>query len=64
MALDLAYARPFMLDVRRPSGREMPISIGRYINPIEAHIVKGRIEVEGIPAYVQYEHHVFITYVK
>jgi len=53
-----------MLDVRRPSGREMPISIGRYINPIEAHIVKGRIEVEGIPAYVQYEHHVFITYVK
>lgn len=35
----------------------MLITIGLYLNPIEAHIVRGRIEAEGIPAYVQHEHH-------
>lgn len=37
----------------------MLITIGRYLNPIEAHIVKGRLEAEGVPAYVQHEHHIW-----
>ncbi len=37
----------------------MLITIGRYLNPIEAHIVRGRIEAEGVPAYVQHEHHIW-----
>lgn len=37
----------------------MLITIGRYLNPIEAHIVRGRMEAEGIPACVQHEHHIW-----
>ena len=37
----------------------MLITIERYPNPIEAHIVKGRIEAEGVPAYIQHEHHIW-----
>lgn len=37
----------------------MLITIGRYLNPIEAHIVRGRIEAEGVQAYVQHEHHIW-----
>ena len=37
----------------------MLITIGRYLNPIEAHIVKGRLEAEGVTAYVQHEHHIW-----
>jgi hypothetical protein len=35
------------------------ITVGRYLNPIEAHIVKGRLEAEGVLAYVQHEHHIW-----
>jgi len=37
----------------------MLLTIDRYLNPIEAHIVRGRIEAEGVPAYVQHEHHIW-----
>jgi hypothetical protein len=37
----------------------MLITIERYPNPVEAHIVKGRLEAEGVPAYLQPEHHVW-----
>lgn len=37
----------------------MLITVGRYLNPLEAYIVKGRLEAEGIPAFVQHEHHIW-----
>ena len=37
----------------------MLVTIGRYLNPIEAHIVRGRIEAEGVQAYIQHEHHIW-----
>jgi hypothetical protein len=40
----------------------MLITIGRYLSPIEAHIVRGRLEAEGIPAYVQHEHHIWANW--
>jgi len=40
----------------------MLITIGQYINPIEAHIVKGRLEAEGVAAYIQHENHVWANW--
>ena len=36
----------------------MLIRIGAYENAIEAHLARGRLEAEGIPAYVCHEHHI------
>lgn len=36
----------------------MLIRIASYQNAIEAHLARGRLEAEGIPAYVCHEHHV------
>ena len=33
-----------------------------YTNPIEAHIVRGRLEAEGIPAYVIHEYHIWANW--
>ena len=35
----------------------MLITVGSYSNPIEAHIVRGRLEAEGIFAVVAHENH-------
>jgi hypothetical protein len=35
------------------------ITVGTYDNPIQAHLARGRLEVEGIPAYVAHEHHIW-----
>ena len=37
----------------------MLTTIDHYLNPIEAHIVKGRIEAEGVSAYIQHQHHIW-----
>ena len=34
------------------------ITITSYSEPLEAHIVKGRLEAEGIPTYIANEHHI------
>jgi len=39
------------------------VTVGAYNNPIEAHLAKGRLEVEGIPAYLAHEHHVWANWV-
>lgn len=36
----------------------MLIRITAYQNAIEAHLARGRLEAEGIPAYVCHEHHI------
>lgn len=36
----------------------MLVRIAAYENAIEAHLARGRLEAEGIPAYVCHEHHV------
>lgn len=37
----------------------MLVTVDRYSNPLEAHIVRGRLEAEGITAFVAHEHHVW-----
>ncbi len=36
----------------------MLVRIATYITAIDAHLARGRLEVEGIPAFVAHEHHV------
>lgn len=40
----------------------MLITTAVFTNPIEAHIVRGRLEVEGIPAFVIHEHHIWANW--
>ena len=37
----------------------MNITISTSTNPIEAQIIRGRLEAEGIPAFVIFEHHIW-----
>jgi hypothetical protein len=37
----------------------MNITISTSTTAIEAHIIRGRLEAEGIPAFVAFEHHVW-----
>jgi len=37
----------------------MLITVATFTNPIEAHIVRGRLECEEIPAFVSHEHHIW-----
>jgi len=39
------------------------VTVAAYNNPIEAHLAKGRLEVEGVPAYLAHEHHVWANWV-
>ena len=32
------------------------VTVGSYTYPFEAHVARGRLEAEGIPAYVADEH--------
>lgn len=38
------------------------ITINSYSEPLEAHIVKGRLEAEGIPTYIAHEHHISVAW--
>lgn len=38
------------------------ITITTYINPLDAHLAKGRLEAEGIPAFVAHEHHIWANW--
>lgn len=40
----------------------MNITVTTTTNPIEAHIIRGRLEAEGIPAFVLFEHHVWANW--
>lgn len=42
----------------------MLIRIAAYQNAIEAHLARGRLEAEGIPAYVCHEHHVTANWLR
>ena len=37
-------------------------TIASFINPLEAYIAKGRLEVEGIPSLIAHEHHVWVDW--
>src|SRR5690606_6420594 len=37
----------------------MLITVATFTSPWEAHIAKGRLEAEGIPAFIAHEHHVW-----
>ena len=37
----------------------MIATVSAHTTAIEAHIVRGRLEAEGIPAYVAFEHHIW-----
>ena len=36
----------------------MLVTIATFTNPLEAHIVRGRLQAEGIETYVAHEHHI------
>jgi len=40
----------------------MLITIATFTNPLEAHIVRGRLQVEGIETYVAHEHHIWANW--
>jgi RNA polymerase subunit RPABC4/transcription elongation factor Spt4 len=42
----------------------MLIRIAAYENAIEAHLARGRLEAEGIPAYVCHEHHITANWLR
>jgi len=37
----------------------MNITVSTHTTAIEAHIIRGRLEAEGVPAFVAFEHHVW-----
>jgi hypothetical protein len=37
----------------------MNVTVSTHTTAIEAHIVRGRLEAEGIPAFVLFEHHIW-----
>ena len=39
------------------------VTVGTFTGPIEAHLAKGRLEAEGIPAFVAHEHHIWANWV-
>ena len=40
----------------------MNVTVSTYTNAIEAHITRGRLEVEGVPAFVAFEHHIWMRW--
>jgi hypothetical protein len=40
----------------------MLITIATFTNPLEAHIVRGRLQAEGIETYVAHEHHIWANW--
>ena len=38
------------------------ITIATYVSPLEAHLAKGRLEAEGIPAFIAHEHHIWANW--
>jgi hypothetical protein len=40
----------------------MLTTIGRYLNPWEAHVLRGRLEAEGIPAFVTNDGHAMAAF--
>lgn len=38
------------------------VTVGTFTGPIEAHLAKGRLEAEGIPAFVAHEHHIWANW--
>lgn len=39
------------------------VTVGAYNNPLEAHLARGRLEAEGIAAFLAHEHHVWANWV-
>jgi hypothetical protein len=37
-------------------------TIATFTNPLEAHIVRGRLQAEGIESYVAHEHHIWANW--
>jgi hypothetical protein len=40
----------------------MLITIATFTNPLEAHIVRGRLQAEGIESFVAHEHHIWANW--
>jgi hypothetical protein len=40
----------------------MLTTVSAYTDPIQAHIVRGRLETEGIPAHVAFQHHIWMNW--
>lgn len=40
----------------------MLVRVASYTNPVEAHLARGRLETERIPAFVIHEHHIWANW--
>jgi hypothetical protein len=40
----------------------MLVTVSSHIDPTDAHIMRCRLEAEGVPAFVAHEHHVRLTW--
>jgi hypothetical protein len=40
----------------------MLVTVATFTNPLEAHIVRGRLQAEGIEVYVAHEHHIWANW--
>jgi len=40
----------------------MLVTVAVFLNPVEAHIVRGRLVAEGIPAFVLHEYHIWANW--
>jgi hypothetical protein len=40
----------------------MLVTVATFTNPLEAHIVRGRLESEGVTAFVAHEHHIWANW--
>ena len=40
----------------------MLVTVATFTNPVEAHIVRGRLESEGITTFVAHEHHIWANW--
>ena len=57
---DITRRSPVLYRERDPC--LMLITIATFTNPLEAHIVRGRLQAEGIETYVAHEHHIWANW--
>ena len=48
--------------VNHPMTEDQLVTVGSYIDPIQAHIASGRLESEGIPVVVADEHYIWANW--
>ncbi len=56
------FSKPLSLALELQKTMPQLITIASFNEPLEAYIVKGRLEAEGIPTYIAHEHHISVAW--